>query len=459
MDIFDFLPQLCSTRAWPLRMFLPGSLPYFSFYRAPRAIQRDISSSVSFMTTSTAASDLSCKPPMPSQTLTTTTSPSTQMPLELILSFIETACAEASDEARINLLKSCALVCRTWSVASQRLLFSRVTLRSQRSFELFMNAVDRTIPHTSYLGDAVKHLTVIMDYNQPSGLHQNSLALAVTACPNLCHLGMSLYGCAEPGDDIVGAPDVLRLRRAAPSFDDHTLSLLKSGPSIESLQFDNWSENQQSIFQLLDIWPSLRFLSIGGTSPQHLQDSPPPFPCALRGVRFNFQTTPSADFMKWLLHNSTESLQSLHFERDPSVEAFEYLINAHGQNLRSLTLPAFASPALMALVPQATHLNELRTENPSLPSTHYAQSTFSGEIEHLAFGLDRNTPLGSIIDIIKTRDALKTVTVQIWEGGLHHALLAPLKIACMYRGVDLSISGELRLFRTTRTCDSPKLAW
>ncbi|KAF9486535.1 hypothetical protein BDN70DRAFT_822282 [Pholiota conissans] len=462
MNVFDFFPKLSATRVWLLRAFSSGNLPHSSFYTAPRAIQHDVSSSVSFMTTPTTALDLSDTPPMPSQTSTptiTTTPASAQMPLELILAIVETACTEGTEEARMDLLTNCSLVCRTWSAASQRLLFSKVTLRSQRSFELFMSAVDRTIPHRSSLADAVKHLTVILDHKQPSGLHPNSLALAVTACPNLRHLGISLYGCAEPGKDVVGAPDVLRLRRAAPSFDDHTLSLLKSGPAIESLHFDNWSENQQSIFQLLDIWPSLRFLSISGTPPQHLQDSPPPFPCALRGVRFNFQSSPSADFMEWLLHNSVTSLKSLHFDRDPSVAVFEYLVNVHGQNLHSISLPGFGSPALVPLAAQAKHLRELRTENPILASANYAPATFPDEIEHLSFGLDRNTPLASIIDLIKAKDALKTVTAQVWDGGLHHPLFAPLKIACMYRGVDLTVTEDLQVSRVVRTCDSPKSAW
>lgn len=456
MSFFDVFHQLSATRAWPLRAFFrcPGLFDS-SFHPAPRATNNDISSSVSFMTAPMPTLYPAYIPPMPSQT-PTTISPFMEMPLELICTVIEAACEGADDSTRVGILKSCSLVCRTWSNASQRLLFSKVTLRSQRAFEAFMFAVDRSAEHGASLGDAVQHLSVVLDHNQPSGLHQNSLALAVTACPNLSRMGISLYGCAEPGNDIIGAPDVSRLRRAAPSFDETTLSLLKSGPKIQYLHFDNWSENHNSIFQLLDIWPSLRFLSIGGTPPQHLQNSPPPFPCALRGVRFNFQTTPSVDFMRWLLFNSAESLETLHFERDPCADVLEYLIDAHGGHLRSISLPGYGSPLLMGMVTKVPHLRELRTENPSTLSAHHAN--LSDEVEHLAFGLDRNTPLGSIIDVIKTREKLQTVTVHVSANGDHHPLFCSLKIACMYRGIDYDITTDLRLFRATNTLVSFSLS-
>ncbi|KAH9486458.1 hypothetical protein JR316_0000523 [Psilocybe cubensis] len=423
MPFFDFSLQLSPTRAC--------SFSLSSFYTIPRPIQHNVSSCSTLSTPSLSR-------PMPQ------TSP--RMPLELVLSFIEAASTQVDTHAYVALLRACSLVCRAWSTPAQRILFSQVSLRSQRSYQLFMSAVDRSTPHGAILGDAVKRLSVVLDHNQPLGLHPHSFALAVNACPKLAELDISLYGCAEPGQDIVGSPDVSRLRRPAPSFDEQTLSLLKAGPRIDHLHFDNWSENQQSIFQLLEIWPSLQFLSIGGTSPKHLQSSPPPFPCSLRGLRLNFQTTPSVDFLKWLLHNSTGSLRTLHFQRDPSVEALEYLVNAHGSSLKSMSLPAFGSPELPNLVSKCNGLVELRTENPLLPPSLY--KCFPRQVEHLAFGLDRDTPLNFVIDVIKTNESLKTIDVQQWESGRSHSLLPSLKMACVYQGIELKITSDLRAFRT-----------
>ncbi|PPQ86955.1 hypothetical protein CVT25_009777 [Psilocybe cyanescens] len=416
MPFFDFSLQLSATRAWPLS---PSAFSVSSFYAIPRAIHYHIPSSCSTVTTPSSVA------PMPPHQPAASTFP--RMPLELVLSFIEAASTQVDNDTYVHLLRA-------------------LTLRNQRSFELFMNAVDRGTPHGILLGDAVKRLRVVLDHNQPLGLHHHSFALAVNACPKLSELDISLYGCAEPGQDIVGLPDVSRLRRAAPSFDEQTLSLLKAGPRIDHLHFDNWSENQQSIFQLLDIWPSLHFLSIGGTSPKHLQNSPPPFPCSLRGLRLNFQTTPSVDFLKWLLHNSTGSLRILHFQRDPSVDALEYLVNAHGSRLKSVSLPALGSPELSNIITKCSDLIELRTENPSLSPGLY--KNFPRQIEHLAFGLDRETLLNSVIDVVKTSDALKTVDVQLRESGRAHTLLPSLKMACTYRGIELNTITDLRAFRT-----------
>ena len=425
--MFSF-PFLDSTPSCALRTFLPTILNFYDAQKVPQ-----------------------CLPPS-SMTLTRSpgahpqTATALHLPLELILSFIESASSSVGDENRIDLLKSCSLVCRSWSTAAQKLLFARVTLRSQRSFESFMSAVDRTTIHGRILGDAVARLHVVLDHNRPSGLHQHSFALAVTVCPNLHELDISLYGFAEPGKDIVGNQDASRLRRAALSFDEHTLSTLKSGPNIKALRFNNWSDNQHSYFQLLDVWSSLQFLSIGGTLPQDFQDSPPPFLSRLHEVRLNFQTTPSLEFMKWLLHNSVSSLRVLRFDRDPCCDLFQYLTDIHGPQLYSISFPSLSSPDLALSLQKCNQLRELRTETPSSSTMLYKH--IPEHLEHLAFGLDRDSPLTSVIDLVKSRNALKAMTIQVWDGGNQHSLLTPLKIACAYRGVDLLLTNDLTSFRT-----------
>jgi hypothetical protein len=368
-----------------------------------------------------------------------------EMPLELILSIIELACTDDDREQRIPLLLACSLVCKTWSAAAQRLLFSQVTLRSQSSFQLFINAVDRATPHGKMLGDAVKELRVVLDHNQPSSLHHHSFALAVTFCPNLVHLAISLYGCAEPGRDVVGEPDVSRLRRLAPSFDDRTIALLRSGPKIDCLHFNNWSENQESIFQLLDVYPSLEYLSIGGTTPLQPQGTLLPFPCALKGLSLNFQISPPIEFMRWLLHNSGNSLRALECDRDPCVDTLDYLMKTFGPQLESISMPGLLSPEYSVMMSRCSQLRHLRTENPSLPAMFYKYLPLS--LEHVSFSLDHDTPLSAVIDLVMTHDAIRRVKVFLWNGGRNHPLLSPLRIACTYRGVDLTITESLREFR------------
>jgi hypothetical protein len=423
--MFSF-PFLNFSPSCALRTFLPTILNFYDAQKVPQCLP--------------AFSMTTRSPGVHPQTAT-----SLHFPLELILSFIESASSSVGDEDRIDLLQSCSLVCRSWSTAAQKLLFAKVTLRTQRSFESFMTAVDRTTIHGRILGDAVAHLNVVLDHNQPSGLHQHSFALAVTVCPNLHELDISLYGFAEPGKDIIGNQNASRLRRTAPSFDEHTLSLLKSGPNIKALRFNNWSDNQHSYFQLLDVWSSLQFLSIGGTLPQNLQDSPPPILSRLNEVRFNFQSAPSLAFVKWLLHNSVSSLRVLRFDRDPCCDLFQYLTEIHGPQLYSISFPSLSSPDLVLSLKKCDQLRELRTETPTSSAIVYKH--IPEHLEHLAFGLDRDSPLTSVIDLVKSRNALKAITVLVWDGGNQHSLLTPLKIACAYRGVDLLLTNDLKSFR------------
>ena len=425
-----YFPFLNFSPSCALRAFLPAAI--FNFYSAPKVPQCLPASSMTLTTSRYHVAHQNATTPV-------------HIPLELILSFMESASSTVGNEDRVDLLRSCSLVCRSWSAAAQKLLFARVTLRSQRSFESFMSAVDRTIPHGHFLGDAVTRLRVVLDYNQPSGLHQHSFALAVTMCPNLHELDISLYGCAEPGKDIIGVQDVSRLRRSAPSFDEQTLSLLKSGPNIKALHFNNWSENQHSTFQLLDVWSSLQFLSIGGTSPQDLQNQPLPFPSKLHEVCFNSQTAPSIDFVKWLLNSSGSSLRVLRFDRDPCCDLFEYLTDVYGPQLYSISFPSSSSPDLALSLRKCDQLRELRTETPS--SSPIVYKHIPDHLEHLAFGLDRDSPLTAVIDLVKSRKALKAITVQVWDGGNRHTLLTPLKIVCAYRGVDLRLTNDFTSFR------------
>ncbi|TFY63691.1 hypothetical protein EVJ58_g3112 [Rhodofomes roseus] len=215
-----------------------------------------------------------------------------RLPIEIVMNILETAYDDHEPRSNANLYTNCALVCKDWSVIAQKLLFHHVCLHSQTAYIAFQDAVDRST------------------LRGPS--HALSLSVRI-----FCAWGIALYGKPGPGDDLVGEPSVDRLKRSAPSFDERTLAILRKGPRITSLQFSNWSDNSSSLAQLLDIWPSLKSLLISGTPPQLPSTSPAPSTCALEELRMNFQSTPSIDFMKWLLHNSQESLRMLELERDP----------------------------------------------------------------------------------------------------------------------------------------------
>ncbi|KAH9829501.1 uncharacterized protein C8Q71DRAFT_407353 [Rhodofomes roseus] len=368
-----------------------------------------------------------------------------RLPIEIVMNILETAYDDHEPRSNANLYTNCALVCKDWSVIAQKLLFHHVCLHSQTAYIAFQDAVDRSTLRGRMLGDAVQEMQVTLDHNQPYRLSHRSFARAVTLCPNLLRLGIALYGKPGPGDDLVGEPSVDRLKRSAPSFDERTLAILRKGPRITSLQFSNWSDNSSSLAQLLDIWPSLKSLLISGTPPQLPSTSPAPSTCALEELRMNFQSTPSIDFMKWLLHNSQESLRMLELERDPSPELLDYLLREHAPTLESLALPTCGGHEGVASILQCTALRELRVESAWAPQGLF--SSLPEGVRHIAFGVDMDTSLQPVLRTIKKSDALRVVTAHVWHGGERHPQLNALKIACARQGVDLRFTRDVRAFR------------
>ncbi|KAF9245611.1 hypothetical protein BU15DRAFT_85347 [Melanogaster broomeanus] len=366
--------------------------------------------------------------------------PTVGIPLEIVLYILETACFDDS-ASEAAFLTACSLVSKSWSLPSQKLLFRRVQLCSQAAYNSFASAVDRSTPRGRVLGDSVVHMRVVLDNNQPGPLEQACFARAVTLCPNLRELNLALYGCGEPGKDI-------RMRRPAPSFERRTLELLSTGPSISSLRFSNWSDNDQSIVQLLDIWPSLTSLSITGKTP-HLSPglTHAPYACPLTRLSMNCQREPSLEFLEWLLHGSSQakSLHAIELEREPSLDMLDYLTRNHGESLHELALPSCATPEHVNAVMRCRSLCDLRTERTSTSSAIF-RSLPEG-IRRIAFGIDQDTPLQHVVEAVKTRDELESVTVNIWDKASNHRQLSALKMACAFRGVDLRLTSDVRVHR------------
>ena len=368
--------------------------------------------------------------------------------MELVYNILEAAYYDDNFEPNIGLLKNCSVVCKDWAVPAQKLLFRQVSLRTEMAFKGFKRAVDRRTSRGRTLGDAVLRLRITLDHNQPYGLTHHSFANAILLCPNLYELNLSLYGRGASGADLTGLPDVLRMSRPAPSFDASILAVLRSGPQISSLQFSNWSENSNITLQLLSIWPSLTSLALQGIPPP-----PPsasgldllPFPCALREFRMNFQTTPSLDFVRWLLYKSSHSLRMLELAREPSVSLLDYLVNTHGAALESLALPACGSQDHAMAVRRCVSLREFRIESPWLAPSVFKK--LPRTLEHIAFGVNEDTPLSVLVDTINSRRGLRAVTVHLWNGGEQHAALAKLRKVCTMRGIELVMTTDVQRFR------------
>jgi hypothetical protein len=368
------------------------------------------------------------------------------IPMELVLDIMEAAYFNDDLQPNTQLLRNCTQVCKAWRLPAQKLLFRSVTLRSQSAYYAFKKAVNPSTDTGRELARAVVRMRLTIDPNQPNGLKEYSFARAVHMCPSLFELSLSLYGCATPGGDAVGAMDTSRVQRCSPCFDKRVIQLLESGPKISALQVTNWSDNHQCITQLLNVWPAISSLAIGGAPPRLCSPTPAPIPCELRELRMNFQSPPSLAFVKWLLHNSSNSLRILELERETPPHIFDYLTEAHCSSLESLTLPSCTSHELSHTIKRWGQLKEIKTENPWVSPMIY--KGLPGALEHIALGLDGNTALQPVLDAIKTCESLKAITVHVWDGGDNHPQLCSLKIACAYQGIDLRFTHDVLVFRS-----------
>ena len=369
------------------------------------------------------------------------------MPSEVVNSILEYAYFDDDLEVDTEVLRACSLVCREWTATAQKLLFKHVTLRTQAAYQSFCTTVTQNTAYSRMLAECVVRLRVVLDHNQPFGLTQDMFAHAVTLCPSLFELSVAIYGCGAPGQDVIGAPDVSRMARKAPSFDESTLAMLRTGPTIQALQVNNWSENSTSVAQLLEVWPELQCLIIGGTPPElnaQSSSSPPAFPGALRELHLNFQTSPSVDFFGWLLHNSQESLNTLRIERPLPVDVVEHLLHTTRNSLRSLSLPS-ASQRLTQALGECTVLKDF-----SVDGSYVSPRVLRGlpaNVEHLGFTIE--TP---ILEAVRQKEKLKAITVFVPqhapEGSTDcYAQLAPLQLVCAERGIDMYTTSNIRRLR------------
>ncbi|THV06440.1 hypothetical protein K435DRAFT_773143 [Dendrothele bispora CBS 962.96] len=355
----------------------------------------------------------------PSSSTSTTTSTATlpEIPLELVLLILQ----HANDRPTYA---SASLVCRAWSLPAQQSLFHTVSLSSQSSCLSFLNAISSS----PVLASSVRSLSCSIDHNQPYGLTQSTFAKAFSHCTHVDDLRISLYGCAEPGKDVVGSPDVARMRRLAPSWDSESLSMLQQAPSssrVTKLKFCNWSDNRQSLSQLLDVFTSVQHLVLIGTPPEMPVASssektgdvtPLPPKLALSSLRVNFQSYPTPDYFQWLLHTSSpsvsHSLRSLSFDRVPPTPVLEYLLNTHRETLESLSLPALpVSPILStaAIVTPTAVLTAATTGSAAAVATTPATGNSTKAVDNSLLGLLHSLPKLKCLAIESAESFIKLI--------------------------------------------------
>ena len=118
------------------------------------------------------------------------------------------------------------------------------------------------------------------------------------------------------------------------------------------------------------------------------------------------------------------------------------------ESLQELAIPSCTTPEHATAIIRCRSLRRLRTERPSTSTIPAVFRQLPKGIQHIAFGMDQDTPLQTLVEAVKTRDELESITVNVWDKDSSHRQLSALKMACAFRGVDLRITNDVRVHRT-----------
>lgn len=171
---------------------------------------------------------------------------------ELITNILELVLCEPDQQimsTNVRTLRSCALVCKDWTPAAQRILFHRITTRINVFSQKSILGFDKFLTQQLNIGNRILSLdlSVAISDSDPN-LKSEALALSVTTleqtlsrCPHLYHLGLNID---------------------TPSFEEDEVARLSALPvKIRSLDVIFRCESTKVLAQLFLIWPTIRHFS------------------------------------------------------------------------------------------------------------------------------------------------------------------------------------------------------
>ncbi|KAG9308466.1 hypothetical protein JVU11DRAFT_11808 [Chiua virens] len=358
------------------------------------------------------------------------------LPPELVFAILEHVYYTPTGSPDHALLANCSLVCTLWSVPAQSLLFRKTTRLQAPTILSFQTALRSSASRGNPMGDAVRSLDIsvwgiLNDKCQPEVFTE-----VLQSCPRVYELTLSVFGLHE--------------------FDQFALAKLKhAGQGIRALNLLDCGVQSPVLFQLLGIWPHIRFLKIGteiAAWPWRHPAETPVFrqlkgnagndtaqrpPACVSLYDLSLSRIPQPAVLAWLLGSSASTLRILDLRDFPGIEGRE-ILTAHAPHLRSLRLLHFSTESA-AFLRQCIRLEELVIY--TIPIFVPLASAIPQTIEHLSFRNPRHasrSTLNPILDTIEVLPKLRMVTCDEDSQGLRDFAL--LKTRCEERGVEVVIS-------------------
>ena len=267
------------------------------------------------------------------------------LPIELWMNTMQHHSKDADHaiESDNNTLMACALVCSSFRVPAQTLLFQSVG-RDIYGFPWKRDSFEATIhPSTErgrILGSYVRNLQVNLDhtFNYADGtLDMRRFTLLLSWCPRLYELSLHVY-------------DIRKFNEVELA----ELQFIAITVQLRALRLLRFVRQSTLIYQFISVWPTIQYLTVGSEI-----DVPPPLPLPrikLRELSF-FRTTIRFRCLEWLLSGSETSLCVLQF-RDTPGQQMKSIVAKHAPYLRFLRMQRYDKDSA-DILRNCTRLKEL----------------------------------------------------------------------------------------------------
>lgn len=343
------------------------------------------------------------------------------LPLELWITILEHNYYNSDGSIDTPTLLSCALVHPQLTDPAQSFLFHSIPLnklvKEKRDY-LFESTVNPSHSnlHGSKLGSYVRRLTVSIGQYPSSA--DGSIAIShfgalLNWLPKLYEISLSIHGVHQ--------------------FDELWMDQLEiAAPNIRSLNLLRFGVQSPILYQLIEVWPNIQFLTIGAEIVAPPPKDPPKvelYELMLLRSLIPFES------LEWLLSNSESTLKVFEL-RDLPGQQMKSILAKHGPHLRSLRLLHYNkdSADLLRLCTQIEEFVIYR-----IPDVVHIQMLPS-TIEHFSF---RSTATGNksykaqIISLMDKLPKLRVVTCDV--RAVEHPNYPALKSACDAKGAEVQI--------------------
>lgn len=353
------------------------------------------------------------------------------IPPELLLHIVEFIYYNTDDSRTIDraTLSACSLVHSSWTYIAREFLFHSVHPRPS-----LMISSNLTIPLSiqPFMQNTVRRLEVAISsrISSQAAIPVPFFIRLLSACSSLYELALEVVNLHAFSESELDSLRGLATREEQP---------LK----IVALNLVECGVQSPILFQLLSIWPTIKFLRIGSEIAARIPLGLPPTSAQI--YELTFSRNLPLKTIEWLLSSSKGHLRILEF-RDPPENSFDSaVLSVHGSSLHSLRIFRHTL-RLMSMVRLCPNLRELIIMQIS-PYITMPLAQFPEGIEHFSFrdpDWGANETLSPVLLFVGNFPKLRVISCD--RHVRNHAEFGELEKACREKGVELITDLPSRVF-------------